>query len=199
MKAMSICTAKRAAKITLTTATLEYLFHIQAFFVHVVPDPPNGALIPSYPKARWYETFYNIYLLLLGTIIPACTIIICNAIIITSVNRAAKERKKMKLNAPAKAGKIQEANLTTMLLMTSFAYILCSVPKRMIQALSADYDMTDPYWSARYWLQWWVGAELWHVKFGINFYVYFLGGGHKFRKDAKEVFLRCCSCFNQGK
>ncbi|XP_064631722.1 thyrotropin-releasing hormone receptor-like [Lineus longissimus] len=131
MRAATICTASRAVKITITTGVLELLVHTQTFFVLDVPNPPNGALIRNFPDARWWEKFYNAYLLILGTILPFSTLVVCNTIIIIGVNRAARRRKKMKSDTAEKPGKIRDANLTIMMLMTSCAYLVCSSPKRM--------------------------------------------------------------------
>jgi hypothetical protein len=194
MKAATLCTAKRAVKITVTTCVLEMTFHIQTFFVLSLPDPPNGAVIRDFPQARWFETFYNAYLLAFGTILPFSTIVVCNVVILIGVNRAAVRRKKMESSTPGKNEKtIRDTNLTAMLLMTSFAYLICSCPKRVYESVVV-YDMSIPYWNARYWLQFWVCTEIWTINFAINFYIYFLGGGRKFRQDAKEILKKLCFC-----
>ncbi|XP_064623671.1 uncharacterized protein LOC135485485 [Lineus longissimus] len=151
MKAVTICTASRAVKITVSTCLIEVGLHLQTFFVLDVPDPPNGALIRNFPEARWFETFYNTYLLILGTILPFSTIAICNITILVAINRASVRRRKMKSDT-AEKGRIRDSNLTAMLLMTSFAYLLCSCPKRIYES-SVEYDLSIPYWKARYWLQ----------------------------------------------
>ncbi|XP_064635362.1 proteinase-activated receptor 2-like [Lineus longissimus] len=191
MKAATICTASRAVKVTLATAAIELFLQAQAFIVLTVPDPPNGALIVNFPAARWYEAVYNAYLVAMGTVLPFSVLVVCNITIIIGVSRAARKRRKIK---SGKDKKINETNLTAMLFMTSFAYFVCSCPKRINQAVFV-YDLNDPYWRAMYWLQFWVCNEIWHINFAINFYVYFLGGGKKFRRDAREIvmkFFYCC-------
>jgi hypothetical protein len=194
MKAASICTPSRATKITIFTCIFEMTFHIQTFFIYKLPDEPNGAILLDYPPARWVETFYNLYLLIFGTIAPFSILIICNSIIIFSIRKAAKARKKMESTTTKKA---KEPNLTAMLLMTSSFYLICSCPKRIYENVGV-YDLTDLYWSMRYWLQWWICNELWLLNFAINFYLYFLGGGRKFRRDVKEVFYRCLKNSTDG-
>jgi hypothetical protein len=188
MRVARICTATRALKVTGITASIQMIFNIQAFFSYKLPDPPNGALLRYVPEARWVETFLNLYQLIIGTILPFSILIVCNSVIIFGVRRAASERKKIE----SKERKSNEANLTALLLMTSLAYLVCSIPKRFYEAVVDYDDLIDPYWSTRYWLQWWVCTEMWHLNFAINFYVYFLGGGSKFRRDAKEIFTKCC-------
>ncbi|XP_064622786.1 C-C chemokine receptor type 3-like [Lineus longissimus] len=191
MKAASICTASRALKVTVVTCVIQLTFNIQAFFSYKLPDPPNGVVLRHVPNMPWVEQFLNFYQVLFGTILPFSILIICNTIIIINVRRASKKRKKMDLSKSHRKSK--EPNLTALLLVTSFAYFVCSIPKRIYEAIVPafiQYDLDDPYWGTRYWLQWWIFTEIWHLNFAINFYVYFLGGGAKFRRDAKEIFTK---------
>jgi hypothetical protein len=192
MRVAQICTASRAVKVTVITASIQIIFNIQAFFSYKLPDPPNGALFRHVPEARWVEILLNLYQLIIGTILPFSILIVCNSVIIFRVRQAASERKKIE----SKERKTNETNLTVLLLMTSFAYLVCSIPKRLYEAVVGvlEYydDLTDPYWSTRYWLQWWVCTQIWLLNFAINFYVYFLGGGAKFRRDTKEILFKIC-------
>jgi hypothetical protein len=196
MKAATICTAKRAVKTTVTTCVLELLFHLQTFLVLALPDPPTGLAIRDSNQVKWFVTFYNYNLLILGTILPFSVIAVCNAVILIGVHRAAARRKKMNSSGAEDKNekKLKDTNLTAMLLMTSLAYLLCSCPKRIYEAVTVS-NVGDPYWQARYWLGYWIVVEIWTINFAVNFYIYFLGGGRKFRQDAKEVFgkLFCCS------
>jgi hypothetical protein len=190
MRVAQICTASRAVKVTVITASIQIIFNIQTFFSYKLPDPPNGALFRHVPEAQWVEIFLNLYQLIIGTILPFSILIVCNSVIIIRVRQAASERKQIESKERRKTN---ETNLTVLLLMTSFAYLVCSIPKRLYGAVVGvlEYydDRTDPYWSSRYWLQWWVCTHIWSLNFAINFYVYFLGGGAKFRRDTKEIFL----------
>jgi hypothetical protein len=196
MKAATICTASKAVKITIATGTLEMFIHGMTFFVLRVPDPPNGRLLRDVPHARWFEQLYKSYLLLLGTLIPFSTLFVCNTVIIIEVNRAARRRKKMKLDAAGKSGQTKDANLTGMLLMASLAYLVCSCPKRGYEAVAAtDFDENDRATTAVYWLGFHIVSDVWILNFAVNFYMYFLGGGKKFRQDARDIFRRC-RCFS---
>ncbi|XP_064619614.1 uncharacterized protein LOC135483044 [Lineus longissimus] len=188
MKAATICTAKRAVKVTITTCVLEMTFMIQTFFVLTLPDPPTGVAIRDVNQATWFVEFYNYNLLILGTILPFSIIATCNIIILIGVQRAAVRRKQMKSStADDNEKKLKDTNLTAMLLMTSLAYLLCSCPKRIYESV-AVVDLSNPYWTARYWLGYWVVVEIWTLNFAVNFYVYFLKGGRKFRQDATKFF-----------
>jgi hypothetical protein len=188
MKAGSLCTASRATKVTAVTFAVTIITNVQAFFIYKVPDPPNGLLVPNIPDKPWLETSINLHLLVLGTIVPFSIVIVSNTVIIVNIHRAASARKKMQSNPERKS---KEANLTAVLLLTSLSYLVCSLPLRFYETL-VHYDLSDPYWAARYSFQWWICGEIWHINFAINFYIYFLGGGGKFRKDAREVLFGCC-------
>jgi hypothetical protein len=49
------------------------------------------------------------------------------------------------------------------------------------------YDMTKPYWDVRFTCQYWVILYLWEWNYGINFYLYCIGGGKKYRNDVKNL------------
>jgi hypothetical protein len=186
LKAATLCTASRAGKVTAITFASQVVINIQKFFSYRLPNPPNGGLIRDIPGAKWVETLLDVYQLITGTAAPFTILIVCNTIIVINVRRAASARKKLE----SKPKKTKEPNLTALLLMTSLAYLICSIPKR-VGDIFIKYDMSQAYWSTRYWFEWWVFTELWNFNFGINFYIYFLGGGRKFRQDSREVFRMC--------
>jgi hypothetical protein len=159
--------------------------------MYKLPEPANGMLLRELPvDLKWAVTLFNMYMLVLGTVIPFIILIISNTTIIVNVRRAAMERKKMESGGQRK--KVTETNLTVMLLLTSVAYLFCSCPKRIWETIAgAQYDMTNSYWFVRYWLEFWFLTELWLCNFAVNFYIYFLGGGRKFRNDTKEVLTIC--------
>jgi hypothetical protein len=196
MKAKMICTTSKAVKVTVATFVFECIVQSQAFHMYKLPEPPNGSILRELaPNLKWAVILFNMYMLVLGTIIPFMILSVSNTIIIVNIRRAAGERMKI-MDSGGKQGKqkqANEANLTMMLLLTSVAYLFCSCPKRIWETVAgSQYDMRSNYWSARYWLEFWFVTELWHSNFAINFYVYFLGGGRKFRNDAKEILTRCC-------
>ena len=193
MKAATLCTPKRAVRVTAITFAIEATIHLQAFFLYKLPDVPNATLIASYPDARCRETLFHVYNLILGTIAPFSILVISNTIITISIRRAATRRKQMAVVASEKTGK--EPNLTAMLMMTTFFYFLLSSPKRIYDTVYPQYDLADPYWLARHSLQFIVWDKAWVANFAINFYVYFLGGGRKFRQDVKDIFVRGCWCW----
>jgi hypothetical protein len=54
--------------------------------------------------------------------------------------------------------------------------------------------MTSTYWNLRYNVQLWVVFELWCWNYAVNFYLYCIGGGEKYRRDTKEVLSGMLKC-----
>jgi hypothetical protein len=148
----------------------------------------------SYPEPRWVEQVVGAYMLTVGTIIPFTIIMTCNVLIIASVHKAARSRKKMGGSDGATS---EERHLTRMLILVAVAYVILSIPMRLfdmvfsIPELVKKYDMSDPYWRLRFNVELWIVTEMWDANFAVNFYLYFLGGGKKYRNDAKQVYM-CC-------
>jgi hypothetical protein len=94
--------------------------------------------------------------------------------------------------------------LTRMLILVSIAYVITSIPFRIydviigipeVKDIYAQNMKKDEYWSLRYYCQHFVLLNIWEMNFGINFYLYCIGGGKKFRNDVKEkmgMILFCC-------
>jgi hypothetical protein len=56
--------------------------------------------------------------------------------------------------------------------------------------------MTRLYWVVRYGVEYWFIHEIWYQNYSINFYLYCIGGGRKYRNDVKvvlkELWKRIC-------
>jgi hypothetical protein len=85
------------------------------------------------------------------------------------------------------------AYLMRMLIAVSFAYVILTFPYRLyhlllkIPAVAAVYDMKNIYWRMRYALQAWILTIVWISNFAINFFLYCIGGGKRYRRDASKV------------
>jgi hypothetical protein len=66
-----------------------------------------------------------------------------------------------------------------------------------LPALKDIYNMNDMYWILRYGVEYWSILEVWYQNYSVNFYLYCIGGGRKYRNDVKSVvreifrILRC--------
>jgi hypothetical protein len=83
-----------------------------------------------------------------------------------------------------------------MLALVCIAYVVTSIPHRMydlvvaIPTIKKLYVMTETYWYVRFTCQYWVFLHLWEWNYGINFYLYCIGGGKKYRNDVKNMMKR---------
>ena len=104
-----------------------------------------------------------------------------------------KESEKEKENK----SKSENRYLTRMLILVSAAYEILSIPYRLyeiirsIPSVAVIYDMTKLYWRLRHLVFFFAGLELWHMNYAVNFYLYFVGGGRKYRQDAKNILTFC--------
>ena len=137
--------------------------------------------------------------LVFGTIVPFLIIIGSNIVIILTIRAAAKARLKMQNrgdNIPEKARNESEF-LTRMLIFASLAYVVTSIPYRLFQVIlqipqiQAQFDMNDFCDFIFYIITITACYALWVWNFAVNFYMYVIGGGKRYRKDVKEIFDQC--------
>lgn len=82
-----------------------------------------------------------------------------------------------------------------MLIFVSAAYIVTTLPYRLygpifdIPAIKEMYNMTELYWYLRYAVGGFAVMFLFFCNYGVNFYLYVIGGGARFRKDAKIMVI----------
>jgi hypothetical protein len=134
--------------------------------------------------------------LVFGTILPFLMIISSNIVIISTIKSATRTR--MKLQAQQRKEKPeQERNesgyLTRMLIFVSIAYVITSIPYRLfvvallIPQVAAQIDLTDICDFTLYNVTIMSFYSLWIWNYAVNFYMYVVGGGKRYRKDIKEV------------
>jgi hypothetical protein len=148
------------------------------------------ATVMSYPKLPILELISTGYYVAVGTALPFAVIFTSNVLIIISLRKAAKERKKLETTQNVRFEKDTQY-LTRMLIFVSLAYIVLSLPFRLYHLLmripSLTYDLSDIYWKRRYVMQSWFLGLVWMLNYSVNFYLYCVGGGRKYRLEAKSV------------
>jgi hypothetical protein len=154
---------------------------------------------PAYP---FLATISSIHQLAIGTAIPFFIIIGCNIGIIIGVKRAESKRKQITVTSDRdetkKAREKDSKYMMRMLVLVSLAYVFCSIPVRVydlilqIPAVGSKYDLADRYWFLRFNIEYWTLGVLWDANYAVNFYMYSIGGGKKFRNDAKEIIASWC-------
>jgi UDP-N-acetylmuramyl pentapeptide phosphotransferase/UDP-N-acetylglucosamine-1-phosphate transferase len=147
------------------------------------------------------ESLGNALQMAIGTILPFVIIVFCNIWIIIVLRNASKKTGKMGVSEEGQKTREKEtAHLTRMLILVSIAYVTTSVPLRMYEIIFAlpevkgHYRMKEEYWQLRFYCLHLIISEFWDVNYGINFYLYCLGGGKKYRYDVKRRLGQLLSC-----
>ena len=148
-------------------------------------------VVPEFPIA---EKLILAYHLIFGTLIPFLIIVSCNIGIIITLRHASKQRSQMGVDKrKQKAQEKEKSHLTRMLILVCFAYVVLSIPARMydlvmtIPQIQEVYDMSQNYWNTRYMCQYFLIFHFWEWNYGINFYLYIIGGGKKYRTDVHNL------------
>jgi hypothetical protein len=147
------------------------------------------------PEIQQVLSFFNI---LLAVVIPFSIILGSNLIIIITMRAASRERKKMESTRTDIRN--DTSYITVMLLFVSVAYIVTSFPYRLLDPIleipevKATFDMTKLYWKLCIGIAVYTTVNIWFLNFGLNFYLYCIGGGSKYRNDTKEVIKGLAAC-----
>jgi hypothetical protein len=150
-----------------------------------------GPSVPGYPEL---EALVLAYHLGFGTLIPFVVIVFCNIWIIVTLRQAKIKRDKM-VDEKTKTTQGKETrHLTRMLIVVCVVYVFTSIPFRvydlflLIPKLQEMYDMKEKYWQLRYLFQYWFLVHFWDWNYAINFYLYCIGGGRKYRAGVIVLF-----------
>ncbi|XP_064637901.1 nociceptin receptor-like [Lineus longissimus] len=207
MAAPRLCRTRRACMTIAVTFVLVCSFHVYMFFAYryvrneETAEIDEGPLRMTVPHAPELETFGNAVQLAVGTVLPFCLIVFCNVWIIVVLRRASHKQGKMGVSEKNRKTREKETtHLTRMLILVSIAYVVTSIPYRLfdiiigIPEVKGHYKMDDEYWRLRLNCQHIVIIAFWNVNYGINFYLYCLGGGKKYRDDVKQRVFKFVSC-----
>jgi hypothetical protein len=148
----------------------------------------------SVPENPLLETILLAIHFALSTIVPFVIIVVCNFWIIVSLGRASAKRGEMITGNNARSREKDERYLTRMLIVVCVAYIIISTPYRMygivmgLPGIRQVYNLDIPYWRIRYDLQYIILLYIFCNNHAVNFYLYAIGGGKKYRRDIKKLF-----------
>jgi hypothetical protein len=152
------------------------------------------------------EILASLFQMLFGSIFPFIIILGCNVIIITTVKSASANRTKLSSGkGQGQEKRKEEQHLTRMLVFVSFVYVVTSIPYRMyillmlLPAIAEIYKMEETYWNLRYLVEILSVFNVWMYNYAINFYLYCLGGGEKYRRDTVDVCKRLVSSCSKVK
>jgi hypothetical protein len=95
--------------------------------------------------------------------------------------------------------KEKEAYLTRMLILVCIVYLILSLPLRLyILAMTGRINpCEDREGFVVYTAMVWFCAMCWYLNYAVNFLMYCIGGGTRFRQDVKAVF-RCAMKEQKG-
>ena len=147
-----------------------------------VPGDPNGAL---------YATAFQ---LVFGAMLPFTVVITCNVMIIITVKKASKTRLTLQ-STTGKEGKDESQHLMRMLISVSMAYLVTAAPYRLvliatlIPEVAAYFDISNICYFALYNMIVACLYTIWISNHAVNFYMYCLGGGARYKKDLAEVLV----------
>jgi hypothetical protein len=137
-----------------------------------------------------HATIFKIYMAaeaVLFSLVPFGIILGSNIAILVKMNAAVKERARLQHTMEK-----NESSRTKMLLLISFAFLILVAPLRVIYLVSISIRRvsTTPVTEAKLDLAIVIGFQLLFLNNSVNFYLYILGGGKKFKSDLKSL----CTC-----
>ncbi|XP_064649860.1 kiSS-1 receptor-like isoform X2 [Lineus longissimus] len=198
LKAFTFCTVKRARKVVFGLTLVIGTVNANILFTYQVKRDPVFGLerfVEDFPAAPVVEKIVSWWELIAGTVVPFFVLIIFNCLIIWNVRSASKFQRQMTYDQKDKMQALRkakaEAHLTRMLLLVCIAYLVCSVPVRIyLLENTGSFNYQDPEWFIQFNVGYWYGCIGWYMNYAINFYLYCIAGGRKFRQDVLEIL--CC-------
>ncbi|XP_064649734.1 mu-type opioid receptor-like [Lineus longissimus] len=179
LAAKTVCNPSKAKKVIIAITILLAAWNSYFF-------------VPNYNSSTWKDVLIKSLEVIFATILPFTVVFVSNILIALELKLAAKRRTGM--TDGAKSGK--EVQLTRMLMLISAAFVICISPLAVYDLLQASpyinamYDMRNPYWALRFYLENWYMVQFNNLNHACNFYIYVLGGGKNHRNDVKNIF-RC--------
>ncbi len=178
-----LCTKKRVFKFTCLNMATALLLNSPLIFTS--ETRPNIWCV-RYPFVNWYIKLHSALCTIYYPVLPFLVLLFFNF----SIIRALYKRKSV-VTKQSQRAKAQEKQLTVMLLLVSFMFILLLLPfeiRAIVQYLFT-HESTPLYEAKKTFI---LFATLCPqmLNYAINFYLYLLAGS-KFRKDLKA--LVCCN------
>ncbi|XP_064626805.1 cysteinyl leukotriene receptor 1-like isoform X2 [Lineus longissimus] len=194
LRAIQLCTTGRTKRTVAITYTTIITLNLHVFFVYKKEGPLMlNVVIPGHHVLQTLVLQYHLFI---GTVLPFAVIVVCNIWIIVTLKNSAKWRKQTNKTTVNNGGQKsrETSHLTRMLVTVCVAYVVTTIPYRLyvvfmegVPELVDLYDMNETYWNLRYTAQYWLFSNLWVSNYGINFYLYCVGGGSKYRNDVKKM------------
>ena len=189
-KAVSFNTVKRAKTIILCIVVFSYSFHSPYWYL----SGNNGdiCILNAIAAQNIYGKVYHWITQFVSFIFPFGSLLIMNSFIIHTL------RQRSKLNFTAIGGenreqsdknKHPEKQLYTMLLLVTFAYLILTLPVKILEIYLIFYSGQSVIYYAGQQLFYQVAGKAYYSNHGVNFFLYVMSG-QKFRTDLKNLFIR---------
>jgi hypothetical protein len=168
---------------------LSFLSGISGYYLIIIRSPEYPAL----------EVFTSYFQMAAGTIVPFVIISASNVIIIVTIRHASKQRSKMEYGDNGKRNR-DTVYMTRMLVFISLAYIILSLPYRWytvgtkIPGIIELYNMHQVISRKQFILGVWSVSILWAFNYAINFFLYCIGGGSRYRRETLNILRGLLFC-----
>jgi hypothetical protein len=146
------------------------------------------------------ERLSSMFNIIVGAVLPFVVILGCNVVIIYHIKSASRERAKLGKHTEREQ---KDHYITAMLAFVSAAYIITTLPYRLfspvlkIPQVAAIYDLSQRYWRLRFGISGFSVINIWFCNHAVNFYLYCIGGGRKYRNDTKELIHQLFPCVSK--
>ena len=190
-KSASFNTPRRANIVVIVIVIVSVICNLPHFFLTFLVD---GTCMPYAGQGIWNQIFMFASFLI-NTVGVFVALIIMNGFIISAVHGRKKVLQNMG-DGESKQQRSTERQITTMLLLVSFLYLILVGPGciHFVNWLIVPSDC-DPLTYANFTLSYNVCQKLFFTNNSINFFLYCISG-QKFRNDLFSIF-RCST--NRGK
>ena len=184
-KSASFNTAKRAKIVIAIVFVFSIIYNLPQFYVTMLID---GHCMP-YARQDIYNQMYIFVSFIFNGVAIFSALIIMNGFIIPAVRGRKKILQNMR-DTEAKQQASNERQITIMLLMVSFLYILLIGPEfiHFVYFLIVPPDR-DPLTYANFTFSYNINQKMFYTNNCINFFLYCLSG-QKFRNDFLSLFRR---------
>ena len=184
----SITTARR---IIMGMMAVVFIWYVPAILMSDTTQ--TGGLVLRRQCAPILSKFvYTIYVtidVIVFPLVPFVIILASNIAIIVKMRNAAKQRRTLVQQISSSKEKADRA-VTRMLLVVSFAVLVLMTPIRIrhILAHAVPYLTSTPVSAAKTGLAEVLTLHLYLLNNALNFYLYVLGGGKRFKSDLRGIF-----------
>ena len=146
--------------------------------------------IPNrYANVNIYGTVFHWVSEVINFVLPFVFLLTMNSVIIHTLRQRSKEGQGLSQNeTQIMKTKHSEKQIFTTLLLATFAYLILTIPGKILIFYLNFFPGNTPHYYAGLHLLYQVGEKTLYSNHGINFFLYVMSG-RKFRADLKNLFI----------